>query len=106
MNAKTLKALRESIAHWDRLRKGKQRSDEDLDSDSCPLCRLFAHDKPKDICCKACPVFARTGRRYCEGTPYWKAAITFSGRSGTAFKRAATQEYKFLISLLPPGEKP
>lgn len=109
MSKMTLRRLRWSIAHWDRLRTGKLRRGEAPYASNCALCRAYI-----DKDCVGCPVSARTGITGCGGTPYHKAESIWSkhawfGNNGAwskAFSRAAEKEYQFLVSLLPPGKKP
>jgi len=100
MKAKTLEALKGSIAKWKAIANG---TGGDWGGGNCPLCKLFAvgHNE-----CVGCPVKAETGRIGCLGSPWdqwselqagdypWKA-------TSKAKKRAARAELKFLRSLLP-----
>jgi hypothetical protein len=64
-------ALLDSIAHWYRLSTGTAHRGEDVGADYCALCHLFNHDEMrKSKQCLKCPIYADTGKRYCEGTPY------------------------------------
>lgn len=106
MNAKTLKALRGSIAKWRAIVDG---TGTDEGPDNCPLCLIFRYDE-----CIDCPVAMKTGKDSCEGSPYVDLWIgTFPSfhwreyRADTSEREAAAQaELDFLISLLPPGEAP
>jgi hypothetical protein len=93
MTPKTLKALRESIAHWDRLAAGKERKGEKPNSQHCALCALFHSDG-----CDGCPVRKRTGVPYCIKTPFRNAFLTFNT---VLFQSHALKELEFLKSLLP-----
>jgi hypothetical protein len=55
MNAETLKALKASIAHWQRFAAGKQREGESIFSDDCELCDLFFQSS-RLWKCQGCPV--------------------------------------------------
>ena len=106
MNKETLKALKGSIEKW---RKITHESGEDFGEDNCSLCAMF-----KDGGCYGCPVAHDSHRPDCDGTPYdhWS---DYQYESGKRFpqivfddksKAIAIEEYEFLKSLLPEGEKP
>lgn len=102
MNAATLDALRASIAHWERLAAGDRK--EGIKSDDCALCALFAKH-----CCQSCPVAQATGRRYCYGSPYHKAACHYVKRDDSPkawgkWIAAAKAELDFLKNLLPKNK--
>lgn len=113
MNKQTLKALRGSIKKWERIVTGHGR---DEGSKNCPLCQEFMfRDRP----CYGCPVMKRTGQASCRGTPYMEfyhvaseenfaLGDVYKGNhvAGPRAQQAAIDEYEFLVSLLPPGEKP
>jgi len=103
MNAKTLKALKDSIAHWKRMATGMARNLETPKGDHCALCRRFYDQDGKDIC-EGCPVKNKTGHRCCNETPYYAAWIAHrdNGMDSPAFRRAAEDMLAFLQSLLPP----
>lgn len=107
VNMKTvvLKALKASIAHWKRMRNGTQKANESPDGECCPLCNLFRY-----VNCRQCPVFKRTRRMRCCGTPWFGARFNFIMRDrGSVFKEAwektANAEIAFLKSLLPVKKK-
>lgn len=110
MDRVTLKALKGSIAKWEKLASGKG---TDWGGGNCPLCKLFAKGKgPK---CAGCPVMASTGQSQCDRTPYYdfrSSATTrtpFSGPWKPSTKTAqfhAWRMLKFLQSLLPKPAKP
>ena len=107
MKPRVLKALKASIAHWKRMRKGTQKANESPDGECCPLCNLF-----RSLCvgCSKCPVYKRTLRRGCHGTPWFGARYNFIMRDrGSVFKEAwektANAEIAFLKSLLPVKKK-
>jgi hypothetical protein len=106
MNTKTLKALKASIAHWREMRDDRLCRDEP-GATGCALCALFL----RDLTCLGCPVFERTGRPKCRGTPYVDARLfwldrLWNGRTWDAWQRAATKEIRFLESLLPKKGQP
>lgn len=110
MNSKTLTALKRSIARWEKIAAGETYS---AGASTCALCKLFNKpDAPSEMACVSCPVSERTGKRYCDGTPYASRTFcrTFSfegawptrawARTAKA-KAVARAEVKFLKSLLP-----
>jgi len=99
MNARTLKALKASIAHWKRHAEGKARANEGPNGRDCALCALFSSPS-----CTGCPVRAATHLPQCKGTPWRDAAILFGSpgqKQSQAFRENAKTEYDFLRSLLP-----
>ena len=94
MSARKLKALRASIAIWEKRATGETESE-------CPLCVLYRIGRTRLDRCHGCPVFAATGQKYCEGTPY-EEWIDVDIR---AEREAAKRELRFLRSLLPKGER-
>ncbi len=92
MNAKTLKALKGSIAKW---RKRAAGNFLEVTPENCPLCALFITDD-----CKKCPVFAVTKETGCTNTP----CNLYSEESDPHSERAielAHAEVNFLKALLP-----
>lgn len=61
MDARTLEALKGSIAKWEGILKGKP----DRGIDDCVLCQVFVRDS-----CLGCPVRDRSGHSFCEETPH------------------------------------
>lgn len=113
MNANTLKALRGSIKKWERIATGHGK---DGGSTNCPLCKEFLSQNSP---CHGCPVMQRTGQASCRDTPYVNFYHIASAENdslgdvyntsqvaGPRAQQAAINEYKFLVSLLPPGEEP
>lgn len=110
MDNKTLTALRESIAHWDRMASGKRQKDEHIGVPDCALCALFwtwdklGTDSPS---CVKCPVMQRTGKKFCVGSPFDAASNIVNDHHGDEgydtpeFREAAMRELEFLRSLLP-----
>lgn len=110
MNAKTLKALRGSIAKWQRIVAG---DGVDEGAENCALCALFI-----DAECVGCPVSKNTGMDGCIGSPYvefenaWIVEMeTLTDKFplfgeprrvvGPQTMAAALREVDFLTSLLP-----
>jgi hypothetical protein len=95
MDAKTLKALRGSIAKWQAIVDG---TGEDHGPRNCPLCKLFYFDGD----CDGCPVRENTGVGSCVRTPYTDYVDSTEGSADES--NAAQAELAFLQSLLPEGE--
>ncbi len=111
MEEKTLVALKGSIKKWAKILNGTLR---DRGAANCPLCKLFFYDyrdqeeSLKE--CDGCPVAAKTGHRFCEGTPFsnWKLVQVkgeFNWADTPEKKHWAKEELKFLINLLPEEER-
>ena len=66
MNARTRKALLESIEKWRQIEIGEM---ADMHWENCSLC-LSTLNNIREVRCHLCPVFDRTKRRACNGTPY------------------------------------
>jgi hypothetical protein len=91
------KALEESIAKWESIASGENK--EFPSSDNCGLCNAYQTDNEK---CFDCPVYKRTGKHLCLGTPY-SLAIDKRCEFGIHSKEyldAAKLEVEFLKSLL------
>lgn len=102
MNAKTLKALRSSIAHWRRMATGRALPGEVPYGSQCALCNIFLSQA-----CRGCPVMKKTMNCSCGNTPFCYALQAFQrgGLSSSEFQMYATDELKFLKSLLPKKKK-
>lgn len=103
MNAKSKKALKDSIAHWRRMATGKERKNEAPSAQCCALCAAYPD-------CEGCPVATLTGDGDCEGTPYFVAYVAWkewqrTGAGEAAFREAATVQLNFLRALLPERER-
>src|SRR5512143_419753 len=104
MDAKTLDALKASIAHWqENLAKAKAGERFETGPSECALCHLFFF---YDACC-GCPVEARTGLAGCRGTPYDDVFKAIRKRKNAHdLVKSCEAEVEFLQSLLPPGALP
>lgn len=89
----TLTALKGSIAKWEHRAQGNFL---EASISNCPLCHLFNTSADgSDDDCIGCPVYERTEKQYCEGTPcerYFK---------NEKAPEVAAREVDFLKSLLP-----
>lgn len=103
MDARTLEALKASIAKWERNAEAKTPAEFRVSEIDCPLCVLFKTGSDE---CEGCPVFEKTRVRFCRETPYMSAAVARrdwrdgEGSSDRAHA-AARDEVAFLKSLLP-----
>lgn len=102
MDERTLTALKGSIAKWERM-AADNRDDAEAAADvDCPLCVLFNKAAVRDEGdCIGCPVFEKTGRRYCTNTPYVHWADAADNGDDEWMQDAAEDELDFLRSLLP-----
>lgn len=107
MPEKTLEALKQSIDNkWKRIVRSTKV--EDLGRSDCALCGLFLEGMNN---CSGCPVYEKTKRTLCHGTPYkeWynhhrdiHHLISRTREPGCKeCLRLAKAERDFLISLLP-----
>ena len=114
MPAKTLRALRASIAHWKRMRDGKSAGREIPDSVFCALCLHYGAvwgclDKDGNVC----PLRRKFGvcGSFNDKNPYWVAMKAWShwndrtGEGLSAWIPAANRMIKALESLLPKKRK-
>lgn len=106
MDARTLKALKASIAKWEKNAVAEKPRQYLTGWADCPLCKLFYFSD-----CRGCPVMNATGEEACEGTPYRRAVRSLErwedGDTGPKpAHSAASAEVDFLKSLLPPEEAP
>lgn len=102
MDAKTLEALKASIAKWEENAAVTELSEARVYGDTCPLCKLFSYDI-NTLDCKGCPVAVKTGKSQCNGSP-WDAARGAKYKTLGKFRAAARKEVAFLKSLLPAEE--
>lgn len=95
-------ALADSQRGWRRNVEARSPDDVRCGGTACALCEAFV-----DMACQGCPVSAKTGKRGCEGTPYFEAVHArdrWRERPGDlvaeeGFRAAATLEAEFLESL-------
>lgn len=111
MDDRTLTALKESIAHWTANVAAETWKEASTGAFDCALCKIFNNGpilERKE--CIGCPVRQKTGRRYCERTPYYRADASLnvwsnnpdSQSAKATWRLAAQRELDFLIGLLPP----
>lgn len=116
MTPQALTALQKSIAHWERLATGNRKPDELVGGSWCALCDEFNGSIPFDERCQGCPVYEKTGKRFCAGTPWvaiervidhhYDEQATAEWLDNTEEARElAAKELAFLKSLLPVEEK-
>lgn len=106
-------ALKESIAHWERMRDNPVDCGEAPYADDCPLCRVFWQVPTISASCCNCPVFSRTRKSGCVGTPYTRAEKVHRGihyrldnpEYMQVWTDSANDEINFLKSLLPQEEQ-
>jgi hypothetical protein len=106
MKTATKEALLKSIEHWKENESVEKIEDAKINNSDCALCVRFQKDghcvrtnKMNEL--ELCPVRKSTGRRFCEGSPYWKAKRARRDNQLKEFKEAAKKERIFLESLLP-----
>lgn len=99
MKIETLKALKSSIAHWKRMRRSRKCGERPTYI-HCALCYRF-NACVCETANEKCPVYESTRQRGCAGSPFLKAYDIFDDGSTEAWKLAASDEIKFLESLLP-----
>lgn len=101
MKQETLAALKDSIAHWERMVANPAGPDRPS-AKQCALCGLFnPSGQPAKNNCLGCPVYEKTGQKYCEGTPYDDAAFARATLDWEELRYHALEELTFLRSLLP-----
>ena len=104
MDAKTLEALKGSVKKHEDILAGTGR---DKGNENCPLCQLFWKDS-----CQGCPIFNKTGVKFCNYTPYdkWEQHIVNVRKMDLVngdiiycpeCERLVKLEIEFLKSLLP-----
>lgn len=105
---RTAEALEASIRHWEENVAAEIPQQAGTSADDCALCDEF-HPENSDEkgCCEGCPVFKRTGQKWCAGTPFHEAHHALNswlrkGGSPKVWKRAAQKELDFLVSLRDP----
>ena len=121
MNPDTLKALHQSIKQWEENTRRTAKT-ASYGQASCALCRLFnpftkgsqnyiaqtsiTVEQAKRLGgCMGCPVQDKTGKAFCEGSPFVVAEMDAEARLDEAWQNAARMELEFLITLLPPPVK-
>lgn len=112
MNPIAIKALQDSIKHWEENLAVKHPDDIKLGGEHCACCLAFHTCGNEDNHCPGCPV-AEAGHEGCMGSPYFDAVDaaydwkTLVGSRLSAIKakkewqKAAQAEIDFLKSLLP-----
>ena len=90
-------ALEDSIAHWDRMARGKPEKDEWPSGLQCACCKKWPARS-----CLGCPVAIRTGAALCSEAPYYKAFNSYQihGIGSAGFKADAVAMRDYLIETL------
>jgi hypothetical protein len=106
MDAKTLEALKASIAKWERNAEAETPAQYLTSGSDCPLCEMFVRYMRSEGVCTGCPVFGATSQKGCFGTPFHAAddaryAWVYNEGTKEAAHEAARAEVDFLKSLLP-----
>lgn len=110
MDADTLRALKDSIRHWEENVAAVTPHDAKIYADDCPLCDMFYRKKG----CAGCPVEAVTGLPDCGSTPWSKVRTAFENwvphpehiGYRAMFRQRAADELNFLRALVPAGSDP
>lgn len=98
-------AIKASIKKWDLIAQGVHSQNEG----TCALCDLYQMPT-----CRLCPIFEKTGKTQCQGTPYkdtnLDSSLTlkedlYTNPDNPPNLDAVEEEIEFLISLLPDKEK-
>jgi len=115
MTEETLKALKESIAHWEELHACNTYDEINevggIGSSSCALCNMF-HYPISTSSCIGCPVYESTGCANCGDSPYSEVPMAKIGLYGYVlfnrnysqqkiWKDASRKQLEFLKGLLP-----
>lgn len=96
-------ALEASIEHWKQNAENPQEAK--IGITACALCMMFNRKDMAYGYCEGCPVYEKTARKWCGGTPYAdfiriNRAEFRSARAWTnALRKAAKAEVVFLESL-------
>jgi hypothetical protein len=97
MKQETLTALKMSIEHWEDIVKDPENTPSGRGT--CALCQEFnpyeVGFNPLVPPCEGCPVKEKTGKSYCNNTPYSEFQMNRTSAE-------AQKELDFLKSLLPP----
>ena len=100
------KALRASIAHWERNVAAETPDEAGIGSRHCRLCAEYTAGG-----CIGCPVSIKTGHMLCAGSPYDTTVIALPAwrlqptSMRVEWKAAAQAELDFLKSLLPESSQ-
>lgn len=110
MDKDALTALKSSIEKWKKNSRVRDINNAKIGAENCPLCNLYLNTLKS---CERCPVYSKTGKKYCENTPfdsidYFSSILDSSEKLNSSqmkeFRKVAKQEVKFLESLLPKEE--
>lgn len=116
MTIDTIEAIHAAIKHWEELRDNPK--ENSIVRGHCPLCIMYPGytddnndyhhcSRPMDTSKEKCPIYTKTQRKYCVGTPYKQAAIlhqhimdALADPQCDDWINAAQAEIDFLKSLL------
>lgn len=94
----------EVIAEWHKKNPGSNKQVNHIGALNCCLCRKYNtgifYCLKQDISCLKCPVYIKTGRQYCEDTPYEIYTADGLWPNEKSYLVLAQDEVNFLKSLL------
>ena len=100
-----IKALKESIKHWEVLSVSDY--PDFPNADGCACCLLTRENEYREHCCSNCPIYElNNDYEHCEGTPFygaagsWESPITGSKVQLFLFRKYAKKEITFLKEVL------
>ena len=103
MKKKTKTALEESIKKWEKNTEATVWDDVLISREDCALCDLFNGPKQQTTksFCKGCPVYKKTGQKFCVGTPYIDVydMVEWRDELNETDKENIKKEVEFLKSL-------
>jgi hypothetical protein len=105
MDFETLKALKESIKHWQENVKLAKEGEKIIRTGPgvCSLCIKFNISGSR---CEGCPIRKKTKKLYCGGTPYYEVIRhKFDSAEKQLLIKSCRKEVAFLRSLLPKSRK-
>jgi hypothetical protein len=85
-----LQALKKSIKKWEAIVNG---TGTDKGSNDCALCQIFCCDNVTPDPCAGCPIWRKTRKDFCMGTPYDDWLETSSSPPGRRAKSPEAKKY-------------
>jgi hypothetical protein len=104
MDERTLKALKDSIRHWEENVAATDMDGISTDAEDCALCREFNTGIRHGKECRGCPVYKKTGNRFCSETPYSRVHTAKEKENFQEAHDASVNMLSFLKGLLPEDE--